>query len=104
MQVYSIIHLCFSIIIGMAGVVLLGVNLFALAKKRGLNSYEDIKPVGISLLFMLSGVYWISKALDPPHQESQRTDVIGWVLLPILVATMVSLYLAKHRQPEKPTG
>ena len=103
MQVYSIGAFCFGIISGLAGVMPLGVNLLALVKQKKLTSYEDIKSVSTSFLVMLYGVYWISKAFDPPHQHSQRTSAIDYILLLIFVVTLVVLYFVKRRLPKKPT-
>ena len=103
MQVYSSGHLYFGIIIGLAGIIPLRANLFALAKRKRVNSYKDIKSIATSFLCMLYGVYWISKAYDPPHQEAQRTDVISHILLLIFVATVIFLYFAKRLLPKHST-
>ncbi len=88
MQVYFIAHLCFGMFIGGGGAVLLSISLLAAFRRKKFKTYEDQKAVYSSIFYTLCGANGISSAFDPPHQASQRTDILflvtGFVLLIIL--------------------
>ena len=77
MHVYSMFNFCVGTFVGVLGVVFLAVSLFALLKTKKLGAYQDKKQLFVSIYFALYGSHLVSRALDPPHQESQRIDIIG---------------------------
>ena len=102
MQVYSVGHLCLSIT-GIVVVLVIPIfNIYVAAKMKKYKTYEGRKSVSFSFCYMLLGVCFTSMAFDPPHQTSQRTDVIECVLIPIAFIALTVPYLIKHRLPKKP--
>ena len=103
MQVFSVVHLCLGVFVGGVGAAMLVVNLLALMNGKKLKTYSAMKWFVSSLFYMACGVTWASRAFDPPHQDSLRSDVIYCVSLSILLGTLGILHSAKRRLPnDKP--
>ena len=78
------------------GVLLLGMSLLTLLKTKRLTDYQDKKMLLSACLFILYGTWYASRAFDLPHQESHRTSLIGWVLLPCVAIAMTLALLLKR--------
>ena len=103
MHVYSVGELFLGLSAGGVGATLLVVNLLALTKGKKFKTYSDMKWFVSSLFYTACGVTWGSRAFDPPHQNSLRSDVIYCISIPILLVTLGILHFAKRRLPKDST-
>ncbi len=103
MQVYSVGDLCLGVFVGGVGAAMLVMNLLKLVKGEKFKTYKDMKWFATSLLYTVYGACSTSRAFDPPHQDSQRTDVIYCVSIPVFFITIGILYFALCRLPKNPT-
>ena len=88
-----------ALFIGSGGLILLALSLFTLLKTKRLKNYQDKKMLLSASLFTLYGAWYASRALDLPHQDSYRTTVLGWVLLPsVAVALSLAVFLKRGQK------
>ncbi len=57
---------------------------------------------GRGIWFMTSGPYYLSRAFDPPHQESSLTSNLFWLAVAGFVTILTLYLLARHLQKSQP--
>ncbi len=96
MQIHQFGLFFVGLFITAGSIPVLGINLWALLKTKRLKEYDDKFRLIFTTICTLYGINFVSRACDLPHQESERTSVIGSVLLLVLVPSLVYILLLKR--------
>lgn len=103
-HIYGLFDLFQGLLMIAASIPLLRGVLLRIRKQPFYGGADNGSYLGIGVWFATSGPFYLSRAFDPPHQESPLTDILFWIAVTGF-GIILTLYLVARRlrksQPEE---